>query len=61
MHITVLLHHTVLAISCYPGFIWRFYLGGGGGRWGGNVVDKDSKKGHNALLCTVGAFAISQL
>ena len=22
------------------------------------MVDKDSKKGHNTLLCTVGAFAI---
>ena len=21
------------------------------------MVDKDSKKGHNTLLCTVGAFA----
>ena len=29
--------------------------------WGGNMVDKDSKKGHNTLLCTVGAFATSQL
>ena len=25
------------------------------------MVDKDSKKGHNTLLCTVGAFATSQL
>ena len=22
--------------------------------WGGNMVDKDSKKVHNTLLCTVG-------
>ena len=29
--------------------------------WGGNMVDKDGKKGHNTLLCTVGAFATSQL
>ena len=29
--------------------------------WGGNVVAKDSKKGHNTLLCTVGAFPTSQL
>ena len=31
--------------------------------WGGrgDMVDKDSKKGHNTLLCTVGAFATSQL
>ena len=29
--------------------------------WGGNMVDKDSKKGHNTLLCTVGAFATSQV
>ena len=34
---------------------------GGGGGGGGNMVDKDSKKGHNTLLCTVGAFATSQL
>ena len=26
--------------------------------WGGNTVDNDSKKGHNTLLCTVGAFTI---
>ena len=26
--------------------------------WGGNMVDNDSKKGHNTLLCTVGAFTI---
>ena len=25
------------------------------------MVDKDSKKGHNTLLCTVGAFSTSQL
>ena len=25
------------------------------------MVDKDSKKGHNTLLCTVGAFPTSQL
>ena len=25
--------------------------------WGGNMVDKNSKKGHNTLICTVGAFA----
>ena len=24
------------------------------------MVDKDSKKGHNALICTVGAFATSK-
>ena len=35
-----------------------FILGGGGG---GNMVDKDSQKGHNTLLCTVRAFATSQL
>ena len=29
--------------------------------WGGNMVDGNSKKGHNTLLCTVGAFATSQL
>ena len=29
--------------------------------WGGNVVDKDSKKGHNTFLCTVVAFPTSQL
>ena len=33
------------------------FIGGGGG----GMVDKDSKKGHNTLLCTVGAFATSQL
>ena len=27
--------------------------------WEGNMVDKDSKKGHNTLLCAVGAFATS--
>jgi hypothetical protein len=37
------------------GFIWRFYFGAG------NMVDKDSKKRHSTLLCTVGAFATSQL
>ena len=25
------------------------------------MVDNDSKKGHNTLLCTVGAFATSHL
>ena len=29
-------------------------------RGGGNIGDKDRKKGYNTLLCTVGAFA-SQL
>ena len=28
---------------------------------GGNMVDKDSKKGHNTLLCTVGTFATNFL
>ena len=40
------------------GFYLEILFWGGGG---GNMVDKDSKKGHNTLLCTVGAFATSQL
>ena len=48
--------HTTKAVTSSQGFIWRFYLGGGGG----NMVDnfKDSKKGHNT---PVAAFATSQL
>ena len=49
-------HLTIYLVLKYTiqGFIWRFYFGGG------NMVNKDSKKGHNTLLCTVGAFATSQ-
>ena len=40
-------------IHTIPGFYLEILY------WEGNMVDKDSKKGHNTLLyvCTVGAFA----
>ena len=47
--------HTSLTIEdiLYSRGLSGDFIGGGGG---GNMVDKDSKKGHNTLLCTVGVI-----
>ena len=38
--------HAMSILNCnLPGFYLEILF------WGGNMVDKDSKKGHNTLLC----------
>ena len=53
--VVIITNHPTADVRTYAGFYLEILF------WGGNMVDGNSKKGHNTLLCTVGAFATSQL